>query len=245
MDRPVVRRPWMRGQDVIELRWRVGAAGHVRRQLLAYSDRGVVRGYLRQGLAACLLFAESQRLHVELPGPGFDDGVLCADRLGRASMPRSGRAYVLRWRRAIWRPVRPRTSGTPGVPQRRQFHHDTHRAGRRAPPRNGRQRAGRRPPRRNGRGCAGQRVSRHSAPTRQRTHGVFGIRERSGWIGDDPRVQHVLPGRREQRLASRLFGVDLHLHLQRRAALHLRDDGCKRLVHLVLPWDELRDDSLS
>jgi hypothetical protein len=63
-------------------------------------------------------------------------------------------------------------------------------------------------------------------------------RERVGilvGIGRDGDVRVDLSRQRRQHVASQLRGLDLHLHLQRRAGLHLHDDRSVRHVLVVLP----------
>ena len=70
---------------------------------------------------------------------------------------------------------------------------------------------------------------------------MLGERERERRLGTerDDHVHDVVSGQRAQCLASRLLGLDLHVHVQRRPVLHLHDDRIGRLVLFVLPGDGL------
>ena len=63
-----------------------------------------------------------------------------------------------------------------------------------------------------------------------------------GWgrvrvVGDErnPDVRLDVSGQHRQHLASQLRGLDLHVLVQRRVALHLSDDRTARYVLFVLP----------
>ena len=66
-----------------------------------------------------------------------------------------------------------------------------------------------------------------------------GRRRGTEWDNDVP---DVVSGQRRQRLASAMRGLDLHVRVQRRPALHLHNDRSGRHVLFVLPGDGLNDE---